>query len=137
MRVIHKRKLLTGYVLAKRYQYPLDKFKTGWHDKTFSWVNEDQVIFLKNENGKWYSSIRFSGYRVIHNMGSVQYPTGGFSMDNILDPSQKQIENCYAFGWEYIGDGLFYNPQSDRIGYFTKSGFEKESMGNKHEKSET
>ena len=45
--------------------------------------------------------------------------------DQAIKPSEKQIENCERWGWEYQGDGLFMN-QKGWIGYFTRDrGFRK------------
>lgn len=42
----------------------------------------------------------------------------------MITPTEKQIENAIAMGWEYLGDGIFC--KEDVMGYYTKTGFVKE-----------
>lgn len=44
----------------------------------------------------------------------------------IVEPTDKQIENCYRMGWIYLRDGIFENKTNGWLGYFTESGFKKE-----------
>ncbi len=45
--------------------------------------------------------------------------------EEVLMPTDTQINNALCFGWEYLGDGLF--SKGDDVGYFTMKGFKKEN----------
>jgi len=49
-------------------------------------------------------------------------------MNEIVTPTQKQIGHCKVMGWEYIGDGLFESKKRCMMGWFTESGFNKETL---------
>lgn len=47
-----------------------------------------------------------------------------YSEKDLITPTEKQIINAAASGWEYLGDGLFSN--GDQLGWFTSNGFVKD-----------
>lgn len=49
-------------------------------------------------------------------------------MNEVKTPTQKQIDHCEVMGWDYAGDGLFESKEQRMMGWFTESGFNKESL---------